>query len=65
MAARTSSCRPKQRRLLSELVGGDARRALNSLEMMADMAELDAKGVRVLTPELLKEVSGERSALRQ
>ncbi|OFS86831.1 recombination factor protein RarA [Serratia sp. HMSC15F11] len=50
------------RRLLSELVGGDARRALNSLEMMADMAELDAKGVRVLTPELLKEVSGERSA---
>lgn len=34
-------------------------------EMMADMAELDAKGVRVLTPELLKEVSGERSALRQ
>ena len=45
--------------------GGDARRALNSLEMMADMAELDAKGVRVLTPELLKEVSGERSALRQ
>ncbi|PYA77312.1 recombination factor protein RarA, partial [Serratia marcescens] len=34
------------RRLLSELVGGDARRALNSLEMMADMAELDAKGVR-------------------
>lgn len=53
------------RRLLSELVGGDARRALNSPEMMADMAELDAKGVRVLTPELLKEVSGERSALRQ
>ncbi len=50
------------RRLLSELVGGDARRALNSLEMMADMAELDTKGVRVLTPELLKEVSGERSA---
>ena len=50
------------RRLLSELVGGDARRALNSLEMMADMAELDAKGVRVLTPQLLKEVSGERSA---
>ncbi len=47
---------------LSELVGGDARRALNTLEMMADMAELDAKGVRVLTPELLKEVSGERSA---
>ncbi|VEA72876.1 Replication-associated recombination protein A [Serratia rubidaea] len=50
------------RHVLSELVGGDARRALNSLEMMADMAEINAKGVRVLTPELLKEVSGERSA---
>ncbi|MBB1580965.1 replication-associated recombination protein A [Serratia sp. OS31] len=50
------------RRMLSELVGGDARRALNSLEMMADMAEIDAKGIRVLTPQLLKEVSGERSA---
>ncbi|CAI1523235.1 Replication-associated recombination protein A [Serratia grimesii] len=50
------------RRMLSELVGGDARRALNSLEMMADMAEINTKGIRVLTPELLKEVSGERSA---
>ncbi|MGQ8773588.1 replication-associated recombination protein A [Serratia sp. NA_112.1] len=50
------------RRMLSELVGGDARRALNSLEMMADMAEINAKGIRVLTAELLKEVSGERSA---
>lgn len=50
------------KRMLSELVGGDARRALNSLEMMADMAEVDAQGMRVLTPELLREVSGERSA---
>ncbi|MFV0548266.1 MAG: replication-associated recombination protein A [Limnobaculum xujianqingii] len=50
------------RRMLSELVGGDARRALNSLEMMADMAEISADGQRVLTPELLKETSGERSA---
>ncbi|QLH63280.1 replication-associated recombination protein A [Serratia symbiotica] len=50
------------RRMLSELVGGDARRALNSLEMMADMAEIDTKGMKVLTPELLKEVLGERSA---
>ncbi|MEE3662650.1 replication-associated recombination protein A [Brenneria sp. g21c3] len=50
------------RRMLAELVNGDARRALNSLEMMADMAEVDAKGIRTLTPELLKEVSGERSA---
>ncbi|GKX62521.1 Replication-associated recombination protein A [Pragia fontium] len=50
------------RRILSELVNGDARRALNSLEMMADMAEISANGQRVLTPELLKEISGERSA---
>ncbi len=49
-------------RMLAELVNGDARRALNSLEMMADMAEVDAQGNRVLTPELLREVSGERSA---
>lgn len=50
------------RRMLSELVGGDARRALNTLEMLADMAEIDTKGMKILTPELLKEVWGERSA---
>lgn len=50
------------RRMLSELVNGDARRALNSLEMMADMAEISTDGIRVLTPELLKEIAGERSA---
>nr|WP_225622306.1 replication-associated recombination protein A [Musicola keenii] len=50
------------RRLLAELVNGDARRALNLLEMMADMAEVDPAGQRVLTLELLKAVSGERSA---
>ncbi|MEG1691634.1 MAG: replication-associated recombination protein A, partial [Hafnia sp.] len=50
------------RNMIAELVGGDARRALNTLEMMADMAEVDASGNRVLTPNLLKEVSGERSA---
>ncbi len=52
----------EMRRMLSELVGGDARRALNSLEMMADMSEIDTKWVKVLTPELLKEVLDERSA---
>ena len=50
------------RKLLAELVAGDARRSLNVLEMMADMAETGADGKRVLTTELLKEVSGERSA---
>lgn len=50
------------KQMLAELVSGDARRALNSLEMMADMAEVNANGQRELTPALLKEISGERSA---
>ncbi|WP_426767723.1 replication-associated recombination protein A [Erwinia aphidicola] len=50
------------RNMIAELVNGDARRALNTLEMMADMAEVNAQGQRELTPLLLNEVSGERSA---
>ena len=50
------------RSMIAELVNGDARRALNTLEMMADMAEVNADGKRELTPQLLNEVSGERSA---
>ncbi|MDN8540875.1 replication-associated recombination protein A [Erwinia sp. BC051422] len=50
------------RRMIAELVNGDARRSLNTLEMMADMAEVSDKGERLLTPQLLNEVSGERSA---
>ncbi|MCC8367206.1 replication-associated recombination protein A [Xenorhabdus sp. PB61.4] len=50
------------RQILAELVAGDARRSLNLLEMMSDMAEIDAEGQRILTIGLLKEVSGERSA---
>ncbi|MDU4094073.1 MAG: replication-associated recombination protein A [Pantoea sp.] len=50
------------RRMIAELVNGDARRALNTLEMMADMAESDTQGKRELTPQLLNEVSGERAA---
>ena len=53
---------PSTRRMIAELVNGDARRALNTLEMMADMAESDEQGTRELTPQLLNEVSGERSA---
>ncbi|MGB9098316.1 replication-associated recombination protein A [Erwinia sp.] len=49
-------------RMIAELVNGDARRALNTLEMMADMAEVNSKGKRELTATLLNEVSGERSA---
>lgn len=50
------------RNMIAELVNGDARRALNTLEMMADMAEVNAEGKRELTPQLLNEVAGERSA---
>ncbi|MDX7987544.1 replication-associated recombination protein A [Xenorhabdus sp. 12] len=50
------------RQMIAELVAGDARRSLNLLEMMSDMAEVNSQGQRILTPELLKEVSGERSA---
>lgn len=50
------------RRMIAELVNGDARRALNTLEMMADMVEVNSKGKRELTAQLLNEVSGERSA---
>lgn len=53
---------PETRQLLAAWVNGDARRALNSLEMMADMAETDAEGQRVLTPALLNEIAGERNA---
>lgn len=50
------------RDMIAQLVNGDARRALNTLEMMADMAEVNEKGKRELTSTLLNEVSGERSA---
>ena len=53
---------PDTRTQLAELVNGDARRALNTLELMADMAEVNEQGGRELTPELLKAVAGERSA---
>ena len=49
-------------RMIAELVNGDARRALNTVEMMADMAEADAQGLRILSPALLTEVAGERAA---
>ncbi|OCG63348.1 replication-associated recombination protein A [Gilliamella apicola] len=42
---------------IAEFVGGDARRALNTLELLVNMSDGKA-----LTPELLKEVIGERSA---
>ncbi|SUC09297.1 replication-associated recombination protein A [Pasteurella canis] len=46
---------------LAEYVNGDARLALNSLELMVDMAEENTNG-KVLDHTLLKEVLGERQA---
>ena len=57
MAAQDIVLPPETRRAIAELVNrGDARRALNTLEMMADMAEVDDSGKRVLKPELLTEI---------
>lgn len=54
---------PETRRLLAAWVNRDARRALNSSDMMADMAETDAEGQRVLTLALLNKIAGERYGL--
>lgn len=47
--------------LLADYVNGDARFALNCLELMADMAETTSQG-KVLNKALLTEVLGERQA---
>lgn len=47
--------------LLADYVNGDARFALNCLELMVDMAQDSAKG-KVLNKSLLTEVLGERQA---
>ncbi|WP_107851327.1 replication-associated recombination protein A [Oceanimonas marisflavi] len=48
-------------RALAELVDGDGRKALNYLELLADMAE-EHNGVRRIDKSLLAEVTGERLA---
>nr|WP_086937964.1 replication-associated recombination protein A [Thaumasiovibrio occultus] len=45
---------------LADLVTGDARRSLNYLELLNDMAEAGSDGKKVITLELLAEVTGER-----
>lgn len=44
---------------IARLVQGDVRRALNYLELLYDMADIDANDVRVITVSLLADVSGE------
>ncbi|MGL5006541.1 MAG: replication-associated recombination protein A [Plesiomonas sp.] len=53
---------PQTREQLMRLVNGDARMALNCLELMVDMAVENANGQKVLSPQLLTDVVGERSA---
>ena len=50
------------RRMIADFANGDARRALNTLEMMVDMTESTENGVKILTPEHLNTVLGERVA---
>ena len=47
---------------LARLTSGDARRALNYLELLSDMAERDAFGHKNITLELLADVAGEKIA---
>jgi putative ATPase len=47
---------------LAELVNGDARMALNYLELLYDMAEEDQQGTKQLNLALLAEVAGEKVA---
>ena len=46
---------------LVRLVDGDARRALNYLELLADLA-VEQGGKKLIDPDLLAAVSGERVA---
>lgn len=50
------------REAIATLVNGDARRALNTLEMMVDMAQADESSNRQLPLTLLNEIAGEHSA---
>lgn len=47
---------------IAALVNGDARRALNTLEMLVDIAIEDQTGKRLLSVELLNEIGAERQA---
>lgn len=47
---------------IGQLVNGDARRALNYLEIMSDMAEQDSEGCTYITLDLLASIGGEKVA---
>lgn len=47
---------------LARFTGGDARMALNYLELMSDMVESDSAGKKIIDLELLADVAGEKVA---
>lgn len=47
---------------IAKLANGDARKALNTLEMMMDMSEIDEEGIHHLTDETLQAAQGHKSA---
>lgn len=47
---------------IGQLVNGDARRALNYLEILSDMAEKDSEGYTYITLDLLASIGGEKVA---
>lgn len=47
---------------IGQLVNGDARRALNYLEILSDMAEKDSEGRTYITLDLLASIGGEKVA---
>lgn len=53
---------PGALKALAQLAGGDARRALNLLEIVSDLAESGENGTRVITLQNLASISGERLA---
>lgn len=53
---------PDTRVAIASLVNGDARRALNTLEMLVDITPQTASEQRLLSLELLGEVAGQRYA---
>ena len=53
---------PGAKEALAKAVDGDGRRSLNYLELLADMAEADSSGARVIDSTLLAAVVGEHVA---
>ena len=64
LAAMRIEVAPALRRLLADAVDGDARRALNLLEIASDLVPGDAPGARVLTEEVMLRVLEGGSARR-